>query len=101
MPSLANRSNPAVNEFLTLAEATSQGAAPSQSRFEGFVHARVLVEGLRRAGRDLSTDSFIRGLESGGEITFGKFAVRYSPQSHSGSSYVELAIIDNAGKLRY
>jgi branched-chain amino acid transport system substrate-binding protein len=101
MPSLAHRSNPAVNEFLALAEASGKGGAPSQSRFEGFVHARVLVEGLRRAGRDLSTDSFIRGLESAGEISFGKFAARYSPQSHSGSSYVELAIIDNEGKLRY
>ena len=29
------------------------------------------------------------------------FAVRYSPQSHNGSSYVELAIIDAEGRLRY
>ena len=101
MPSLAHRSNPAVNDFLALSEAAGQGAAPSQSRFEGYVHARVLVEGLRRAGRELSTDSFIRGLESAGEISFGKFSARYSPQSHSGSSYVELAIIDHEGKLRY
>jgi len=101
MPSLSNRANPVVNEFLTLAEARGTAGAPSQSRFEGFVHARVLVEGLRRAGRDLSTDSFIRAMESAGEISFGKFSARYSPQSHSGSSYVELAIIDGAGKLRY
>lgn len=101
MPSLSNRGNPAVNEFLTLAEANGAAGARSQSRFEGFVHARVLVEGLRRAGRELSSDSFIRAMESAGEISFGKFSARYSPQSHSGSSYVELAIIDSEGKLRY
>lgn len=101
MPSLSNRANPAVAEYLALAKAKGEEGAPSQSRFEGFVHARVLVEGLRRAGHDLNTESFIRGLESSGEIAFGKFAARYSPQSHGGSSYVELAIIDSQGKLRY
>jgi branched-chain amino acid transport system substrate-binding protein len=43
----------------------------------------------------------VRALESAGEISFGKFAARYSPHSRSGSSYVELAVIDNGGKLRY
>jgi branched-chain amino acid transport system substrate-binding protein len=99
-PALTNRSNPAVNEYLTLVGARGD-AVPSQSMFEGFVHARLLVEGLRRAGRDLTTDSFIHALESSGEISFGKFAAHYSPSSHSGSSYVELAIIGNDGKLRY
>ena len=45
--------------------------------------------------------TFIPAMESAGEISFGKFAARYSPQSHNGSSYVELAIIDVGGKLRY
>ncbi|WP_280154394.1 ABC transporter substrate-binding protein [Piscinibacter sp. XHJ-5] len=101
MPSLANRANPVVDEYLSLASAKGDAGPPSQSKFEGFVHARVLVEGLRRAGRDLSTDHFIRGLESAGEVSFGKFSAHYSPSSHSGSAYVELAIIDTEGKLRY
>lgn len=101
MPSLANAANAAVNEYLSLAVAKGQEGRPSQSKFEGFMHAKVLVEGLRRAGRDLTTDSFIRALESAGDISFGKFSLRYSPQSHNGSAYVELAIIDAEGKLRY
>ena len=36
-----------------------------------------------------------------GEVSFGRFVAKYSPQSHNGSSYVELAIIDNQGQLRY
>ena len=101
MPSLKNRANPAVNEYLVLVGAKGADAVPSQSMFEGFMHARLLVEGLRRAGRELTSESFIRALESAGEISFGKFSVRYSPQSHAGSSYVELAIIGSDGKLRY
>jgi branched-chain amino acid transport system substrate-binding protein len=103
MPSLANRSTPAITEYLGLARQGegNDGAAPSASRFEGFMHAKLFVEGLRRAGRDLSTDSLIRAFETAGEISFGRFSARYTPQSHNGSSYVELAIIDQQGRLRY
>lgn len=101
MPSLRNNTIPVVGEYLQALKAKDPAATPSASQFEGFVHARLLVEGLRRAGRDLSTESFIRTMESAGEIAFGRFTARYTPQSHNGSSYVELAIIDSDGNLRY
>jgi ABC-type branched-subunit amino acid transport system substrate-binding protein len=101
MPSLINRSTPVVNEYFALLKASGDDGDPSLSRFEGFMHAKLLVEGLRRAGRGLTTESLINAFESAGELAFGKFSVAYSPQSHSGSKYVELAIIDAEGKLRY
>ena len=101
MPSLRSGSVPVVQEYLRLLKAKNEQAQPSSSQFEGFIHAKVLVEGLRRGGKNLSTDSFIKGLETGGDISFGKFVAHYSPASHSGSSYVELAIMDAAGQLRY
>jgi branched-chain amino acid transport system substrate-binding protein len=101
MPSLRNTTIPVVAEYLKLLREKSPGAAPSASQFEGFVHAKLLVEGLRRAGRPLTTESFIKAMESAGEISFGRFVAKYSPQSHNGSSYVEMAIIDNEGQLRY
>ena len=101
MPSLRNTSVPVVTEYLKLLRERSSEAVPSASQFEGFVHARLLVEGLKRAGRNLTTESFIRAMEGAGEISFGRFVTKYSPQQHNGSSYVELAIIDNAGQLRY
>lgn len=101
MPSLRNTTIPVVAEYLKLLREKSPGAPPSASQFEGFVHAKLLVEGLRRAGRPLSTESFIKAMETAGEISFGRFVAKYSPQSHNGSSYVEMAIIDNEGQLRY
>lgn len=101
MPSLRNNTIPVVGEYLQALKAKDPAAAPSASQFEGFVHARLLVEGLRRTGRDLSTESFIRTMQSAGEIAFGRFTARYTPQSHNGSNYVELAIVDSAGNLRY
>lgn len=101
MPSLRNPTIPVVTEYLKLLRQKSPEASPSASQFEGFVHAKLLVEGLRRAGRNLGTDSFIKAMESAGDIRFGPFSARYAPDNHNGSAYVELAIIDNAGQLRY
>jgi ABC-type branched-subunit amino acid transport system substrate-binding protein len=101
MPSLRSTSVPIVAEYLKLLREHSTDAVPSASQFEGFVHAKLMVTGLRRAGRDLTTESFIKAMESAGDIAFGRFIARYSPQSHIGSTYVELAIMDNAGQLRY
>jgi ABC-type branched-subunit amino acid transport system substrate-binding protein len=101
MPSLRNTTIPVVAEYLKLLREKTPDARPSASQFEGFVHAKLLVEGLRKAGRSLTTDSFIKAMEATGDISFGRFVAKYSPQSHNGSSYVEMAIVDNEGQLRY
>lgn len=101
MPSLKNTSIPVVSEYVKLLRERAPEAVPSSFGLEGFVHAKLLVEGLRRAGKNLNTDSFIKGMESAGEISFGRFVATYSPQSHNGSQYVELAIVDATGQLRY
>jgi branched-chain amino acid transport system substrate-binding protein len=101
MPPLRNTTIPVVAEYHKLLREKDPSAVPSAFQLEGFVHAKLLVEGLRRAGRNLSTASFIKAMEEAGEISFGRFAAKYSPSSHNGSSYVELAIIDNTGQLRY
>lgn len=101
MPSVRNSAVPVVAEYLKLLREQASEAAPSPSQLEGFVHAKLLVEGLKRAGRNLTTESFIQAMEAAGEISFGRFVAKYSPGSHNGSSYVELAIIDGQGQLRY
>ncbi|MBT9550295.1 MAG: ABC transporter substrate-binding protein [Hydrogenophaga sp.] len=101
MPSLRNNTVPVVAEYLKLHAAKSPDVPPSAAQFEGFVHARLLVEGLKRTGRELNTASFIKTMEGAGEIAFGRFTAQYSPKSHNGSNYVELAILDADGRLRY
>lgn len=101
MPPLRNTTIPVVAEYHRILRERNPSVAPSAFQLEGFVHAKLLVEGLRRTGRNLSTASFIKTMEDAGEISFGRFAAKYSPSSHNGSTYVELAIIDNAGQLRY
>ena len=101
MPSLRNNTIPVVADYLKLHAAKSPDVPPSAEQFEGFVHARLLVEGLKRTGRELNTANFIKTMEGVGEIAFGRFTAQYSSKSHNGSNYVELAIIDADGRLRY
>ncbi len=102
MPPLRNTTIPVVAEYHKILREKNPSATPTAMQLEGFVHAKILVEGLRRAGRNLSTASFIKAMEDAGEISFNRqFSVRYSPTTHDGSSYVELAIVDSAGQLRY
>jgi ABC-type branched-subunit amino acid transport system substrate-binding protein len=65
----------------------------SFTSLEGFIAARVLVEGLRRAGKELTRDKLINALETMGELDLGGFGVRYSANDHHGSRFVDLTVI--------
>ena len=71
------------------------------SSMEGFLTARVLVEGLRRAGKNLTRDGLIGGLESMHEVNLGGFTINYSAKDHQGSSFTDLTIIGRNGKFRH
>lgn len=85
-------------EFKIAAKAS--GATVSYAAMEGFIAAKVLVEGLRRGGKKLTRESFIRGLESIKDWDLGGLDVSYGPNDHTGSEYVELTIIGQDGKFR-
>ena len=84
-------------EFKDAAKAT--GATMSYSAMEGFVSAKVLVEGLRRAGKNLTREGFMRALESMQRVDMGGVLVTYSENDHSGSEFVELSLIGRDGKF--
>jgi hypothetical protein len=66
---------------------------------EGFLSAKVAVEGLRRAGRNLTRDSYIAALERMQDVDLGGFFVSYSPTNRAGSKFVDLTIIGRGGKF--
>jgi ABC-type branched-subunit amino acid transport system substrate-binding protein len=68
------------------------------SALEGFLSAKVMVEGLRRTGRDLTREKFVDAMDKL-EVDLGGFYVTYSPRSHSGSKFVDLTIIGREGKF--
>jgi ABC-type branched-subunit amino acid transport system substrate-binding protein len=66
---------------------------------EGYIGARVLVEGLRRAGRDLSRERLVGALETLNRFDIGGLSVTYAPGAHSGSRFVDTTIIGSSGRF--
>jgi ABC-type branched-subunit amino acid transport system substrate-binding protein len=82
-----------VKEYQQLYTASSKKDDYSFTSLEGFISAKVLVEGLRRAGPDLTREKFITAMESMRDVDVGGFLVTFSPTNHSGSKFVELTVI--------
>ena len=69
------------------------------SAIEGYLVAKVFVEGLRRTGRNLTREAFINALEKMEAVDLGGFYLGYSPTNHAGSDFVDLTIIGRDGKF--
>jgi len=69
------------------------------SSLEGFIVAKVMVEGLKRAGKDLTREKLVAALEGMSNVDLGEFVVNFSPISHSGSKFVDLTMIGRGGKF--
>jgi ABC-type branched-subunit amino acid transport system substrate-binding protein len=76
------------------------GTPPSFVSLEGFVDAMVLVEGLKRAGKDLTREKLIGAIESIHNHDMGlgpKLTLNYGPTDHKGFDDVYDTVI-KAGK---
>jgi branched-chain amino acid transport system substrate-binding protein len=74
----------------------SPGVQPNFVSFEGFVDAMVLVEGLKRAGKDLTREGLIHGIESIHELDLGlgpQLKLDYGPRDHKGFDHVIPTVI--------
>ena len=67
---------------------------------EGFAAAKVLVEGLRRAGPKPSREKIHAALESIRKLDLGGLEVSYGPDDHTGLDFADLSIIGTDGKFR-
>jgi branched-chain amino acid transport system substrate-binding protein len=90
---------PAVREFHTLMKRFAPNEQVNYTNFEQFLGAKVLVEGLRRAGRSPSRAQVLKALESMADFDLGGITVSYSPGNRVGSRYVEVTVIGSTGKL--
>jgi ABC-type branched-subunit amino acid transport system substrate-binding protein len=69
------------------------------SAMEGFLTAKVMVEALKRTGKNPTREGLIDALERMQDVDFGGFYVSYSPKNHAGSKFVDLTIIGRGGKF--
>src|SRR5439155_301640 len=63
VPPPSRKDLPAVTQYQSALKKYFPDASPNFVSFEGFVNAMVLVEGLQRAGRDLTREKLVTAIE--------------------------------------
>jgi branched-chain amino acid transport system substrate-binding protein len=90
---------PMVKEAHDLAVAQGlPGVTPAM--LEGYAGAKVLVEGLRRAGPKPTRQKLRDALEGMRSVDIGGLQVNYGPDDHTGLDYADLSIIGPGGKFQ-
>ena len=76
---------------------------PTKASFaslEGYIAASVLVEGLKKAGKVPTRESFIAALDKLGSVDLRGYRVKFSADNHNGSSLVELTVLGAGGNYK-
>ena len=90
---------PAAEEYSRLLERFYPEDKPNYVGFEGFLNAKILVEGLRRAGPVPDRETFIDAIETIQNFSLGiGNPVTFGPQDHQGLDKVYFTQI-HAGEL--
>lgn len=71
----------------------------SATALEGYIAARVFIEGLHRAGKALTREAFVRAMEGIGTTKLADFPLSYGPKNHNGSNFVNLEMYASDGHL--
>jgi branched-chain amino acid transport system substrate-binding protein len=97
MPSPFSPTTRIAREFLAAAKAKNMSV--SYASLQGYISAKVLAEGLRRAGRTLTPESLMRALESFNQYDVGDYIVEFDNDTRLGSTFVEASMISSNGRF--
>jgi ABC-type branched-subunit amino acid transport system substrate-binding protein len=100
MPFPFSTTSTIAREYLEAVRKAGGDAVPNYSSMEGYLAAKVVTEGLRRAGKNPSRDGFVSALESIQNTSFGGYNVNFGARDHVASKFVELSMLTGDGKVR-
>ncbi|CAN7597659.1 ABC transporter substrate-binding protein [Polaromonas sp. LjRoot131] len=84
----------------TIAKAQSLEVPASYTMMEGYIAAKVIVEAVRRQGKNPNRAGMVTALDGMENYDLGGYLVSFKPGMHSGAKFVELSIISGSGKIR-
>lgn len=87
-------------EFTAAAKKASSNDTTYNS-LEGYITAKVFIEALRRAGKDLTREKLMSALETMNNYDLGGFVIDYSGGKRVGSTFVDLSIISKSGQFMH
>lgn len=100
MPSPYYPARPIAREFADAVKKAGNVQA-NFSSMEGYLAAKIVTEGLKRAGTRIgSREALVQGIESIGSQSLGGFQVNFSASNHVASSFVELSMLTGDGRVR-
>jgi len=94
-----NLGTPIVKDYQRHQSASNSTAEFGFGGLEGYIAARVFVEGLRRAGPNPTREGFVNAMETLRDYDIGGFYITYTPSDHNGSKYVDLTVIGKDGRF--
>ena len=100
VPLPKNGSVPVVRECRDAWQKADMKESMTPTSLESCIAAKVLVEGIRRAGKEPTREALKKGLEELGRYDAGGLEITFSPSSHHGGRFVDLAVITANGDLR-
>lgn len=100
VPAPRAQSVPVVKECSEAWTAAGHQDAMSVTALESCIAAKVLVEGMKRAGKDVTRASLHRALTALGRYDAGGYVVDFKPNFRHGGSYVGMALLRPNGEVR-
>jgi ABC-type branched-subunit amino acid transport system substrate-binding protein len=97
-PSVRSYAYPFIQEAAALAKEKNLELSPQM--LEGYVAAKVLVEGLRRAGPNPTRAKLVAALEGMRKYDFGGLELSFGPDDHTGLDFADLSIIGADGRFK-
>jgi ABC-type branched-subunit amino acid transport system substrate-binding protein len=91
-------SNPMVREALSLAKSAGRTEL-TPAHIEGFAAAKIVVEVLRKAGKDITRDNVNKALDNA-RVDLGGLQVHYSDKDHSGLEFADVSIVSEDGRFK-
>ena len=95
------RASYGISKEFTAAAKKANSKDTTYNSLEGYITAKVFIEALRRAGKDLTREKLMSALETMNNYDLGGFVVDYSGGKRVGSTFVDLSIISKSGQFMH
>jgi branched-chain amino acid transport system substrate-binding protein len=99
VPTPFRATSPLAREYRARLAELPGSMQPDYASFEGYIAARVLAEGLQRAGAKLTREGLLEALRTMKVYDAGGMVFEFSPVNHHGSRLVELTMIGKDGRI--
>lgn len=80
------------------AAAARDNIEPGYDSMFGYLNMRIVLEAIRRAGKQITPATVLKGVESMNKYDPGGFPLSFGPNKHHGSAFVEIVIVGPGGR---